>query len=135
LLKWILLALLSTHLVALEISLDGAQENFQAYSTLHIKESKRFLCQEEKNDYDVTVKIICAFTKKPSQLIKSLQNSFFSISSKSQNETFFLIITTHEKMKLFPMVFDLSKEDDVYQADVKLSKHWMIVGYKKDFPL
>ena len=37
-------------------------------------------------------------------------------------------------MKLFPMVFNLSQENDVYQANVKLSKHWMIVGYKDKLP-
>jgi len=134
LLKWILFSLLFTNLFALEISIDGAQENFETYSTLHIKDSKNFLCQEEKNDYDKVTKIVCAFAKQPSELIRTIQNNFFEISSVIKKKTFFLIIRPYKKMKLFPIVFNLSKEDDVYQPNVKLSQHWMIIGYKKKLP-
>ncbi|MEA3227486.1 MAG: flagellar protein, partial [Campylobacterota bacterium] len=38
------------------------------------------------------------------------------------------------KIKLFPMAFNLINETDVYQPNVKISKHWMIVGYKDKLP-
>ena len=133
-LKWILFALISLNLSALEVSLTGAKEDFQSYSTHHLKNKNSFLCQESTNEFYEVTKIVCAFNKKPIGKIKELQNSFFKIKNKIKNKTFFLIITPFEKMKLYPMVFDMTKDSSVYQADVKLSKHWMIVGYKDKLP-
>jgi len=134
LLKYILLALLPFNLLALEVSLSSAKENFQQYSTLHLKDDKPFLCQEIKDDFEQVTQIVCAFNKKPSSKIKELQNSFFKIENKTKNKTFFLIITPFQKIKQYPMVFDMTKDTTVYQANVKLSKHWMIVGYKDKLP-
>ncbi|RLA80173.1 MAG: flagellar protein [Epsilonproteobacteria bacterium] len=137
-LKWTLSLLLftisSSSLFALEISLNGAKENFKAYSTLHLTDNSRFLCQEEKDDFEVVTQIVCAFVKKPSQEIKKLQNNFFRLESKINKGTFFLIITPIQKIKLYPIVFDLTKENSVYQANVKVSNHWMIVGYEDKLP-
>lgn len=133
-LKYILLALLPFNLLALEVSLSSAKENFQQYSTLHLKDDKPFLCQEIKDDFEQVTQIVCAFNKKPSSKIKELQNSFFKIENKTKNKTFFLIITPFQKIKQYPMVFDMTKDTTVYQANVKLSKHWMIVGYKDKLP-
>ncbi|MCD6173337.1 MAG: flagellar protein [Sulfurimonas sp.] len=132
--KWILFTLLSLNLFALEVSLTGAKEDFTSYSTFHLKDNNPFLCQETKNDFNEITQIVCAFNKKPSTKIKELQNNFFKIQNKIQNKTFFLIITPYYKIKLYPMIFDMTKEVSVYQADVKLSKHWMIVGYKDKLP-
>ncbi|MDQ7046052.1 MAG: flagellar protein [Sulfurimonas sp.] len=133
-LKWILFSLLSFNLFGLEISLAGAKENFQNYSTLHLKDTKPFLCQEVKNDFKIVIKIVCAFNEKPSSSIKNLQNSFFKIENKIKKKTFFLIITPFKKLKLYPMIFNMTKDDTVYQANVKLAPHWMIVGYNKELP-
>ena len=134
-LKYILLLpFLFFSLSALEISLDSAKENFQTFSILHFKDSKNFLCQEETNDFKEVTKIICAFSKKPSQKIRKIQNSFFKIDSTIKNNTFFLIIEPNYKIKLFPMVFNLIDEIEVYQPNVKLSSHWMIIGYKEKLP-
>jgi len=132
--KWILFALIPFNLFALEVSLTGAKENFQNYSTFHLKDDKPFLCQEMKNDFKEVVQVVCAFNKKPSTKIKELQNSFFKIENKIKKKTFFLIITPFQKIKLYPMIFDMTKDITVYQADVKLSKHWMIVGYTDKLP-
>ncbi len=128
------LALFSPTLCALEISLDSAKEDFQTYSTLHLKDSNAFLCQEEKDDFEVTTKIICAFSKKPSQKIKKLQNDFFTLENRVVKGTFFLIVTPIRKIKLYPMIFDFTKDDEAYQANVKMSNHWMIIGYKEKLP-
>ena len=135
-LKWILflLMLISSISFALEVSLTGAKENFQSYSTFHLKDDKPFLCQEMKNDFKEVVQIVCAFNKKPSTKIKELQNSFFKIENKTKNKIFFLIITPFYKIKLYPMIFDMTKDAAVYQADIKLSKHWMIIGYTEKLP-
>lgn len=136
--KWILFLLLLVNIpstsFALEVSLTGAKENFQNYSTFHLKDDKPFLCQEMKNDFHEVTQIVCAFNKRPTTKIKELQNSFFKIENKIQNKTFFLVITPFQKIKLFPMIFDMTKEKTVYQANVELSKHWMIVGYVDKLP-
>jgi hypothetical protein len=129
-----LFTLVSLNLCALDISLQGAKENFQNYSILHIKEKNKFLCEAKKNDFDVTTKIICAFSQSPTKKLKALQNDFFKIETKISKGTFFVIVTPYKKMKLYPVVFDLSKDESVYEADVKLSSHWMIVGYNEELP-
>lgn len=82
----------------------------------------------------MTTKIVCAFSKKPSQKIKKLENDFFQISTTISKDNFFLIIKPFYKIKLYPMVFTLDKDDEIYDADVKLSNHWMIIGYKEKLP-
>ncbi len=124
----------SIPLFALEISLESAKENFQNYSTLQIKDSTQFLCQETKNDLDVVTEIACAFTKQPSRKFKTLQNDYFTVTSNIKNNTFFLVITPYQKMKLFPIIFNLSKDEVVFQGNVQLSQHWMIIGYKDKLP-
>ncbi len=133
-LRWIPFFLLCSNLFALEVTMTSAKENFQDYSTLHIKEKDKFICEATKDDFDETRKIICAFTKEPTQKFRILQNNFFEVNTMLKNETFFLIITPKYKMKLFPMIFTLSKEDAVYDASVKISDHWMVVGYKDVLP-
>ncbi|MGE0738781.1 tetratricopeptide repeat protein [Sulfurimonas sp.] len=130
----LLLLFFLTPLFALDISLQGAKENHQSYSTLHISDKDKFLCQEFKDDFDNVIKIVCAFSKFPSQKIQKLQNSFFEIESEIKKETFFLIIKPYEKMKLVPIVFDLTKDETLFGANVELSNHWMIVGYKEKIP-
>ena len=130
-LKLLLFSFLTLNLFALELSISGAKENFSSYSTLHLKDTTPFLCEESRNDFHEVTKIVCAFTKKPPKKMRSLQNSFFKIENVVKNKTFFLIITPYQKLKLYPMIFDMTKDTAVYQPDVKLTKHWMIVGYKK----
>ena len=137
-LRYILFALFinfyTLNLFALEISLSGAQENFQPYSTLHIKDSDQFLCQEIKNDFGDVEKIVCAFSREPTQKLRDLENDFFKITSQMKNKTFFVIITPYYKMKLYSMVFNLSQDDTVFSVDAKLSNHWMIIGYTQKIP-
>lgn len=124
----------SLNVFALEISLESAKANFQPYSTFHLKDNTPFLCQEKLDDFGITTEVICAFSKKPSQKIRKIQNDFFEIDTAIKESGYFLIIKPNHKMKLFPLVFDMIHESDVYKADVKLSKHWMLVGYLTKLP-
>ena len=133
-LKLLLFSFLSLNLFALEISMTGAKEDFTAYSTLHLKDDTPFLCQETKDDFHEVTQIVCAFTKKPPKTIKTLQNSFFKIENTIKKKTFFLIITPYKKIKLYPMVFDMTKDKAVYQSDVKIATHWMVIGYNDKLP-
>ncbi|RLA73339.1 MAG: flagellar protein [Epsilonproteobacteria bacterium] len=132
--RWILFFLLSINTFALEISFTGAKEDFQDYSTLHLTDSNPFLCQEILDDFNEITQVVCAFNKQPAGKIKDLQNSFFKIESKIQKKTFFLIITPYQKLKLFPLIFNMTKEKSVFQAKVKLAKHWMLLAYKEKMP-
>ncbi|QOY54358.1 flagellar protein [Candidatus Sulfurimonas marisnigri] len=138
-LKTILLILLLSNistplLFALEISIQGAKENHQDFSTLHLRDEDKFLCQDMKNDFDEIVKIVCAFSKSPSQKLKKIQNNFFEITTEVNKKTFFLIIKPYQKMKLLPIEFNLTKDDTVFSSNVKLSNHWMLIGYKNKLP-
>ena len=134
-LKWILFALLSTNLLALEISMDSAKDNFTRYSSLHLSDKKEFVCQEMKDDFLVVTEIICAFSKRPSQEIKKLQNDFFKVDTFIQKDTFFITVKPFYKIKLTADIFDLSKENSVYAADVVKSNSWIILGYRDKLPL
>ena len=133
-LKILLFSFLTFNLFALELSITGAKENFSPYSTLHLKDSSPFLCQETKNDFNIVTKIVCAFAKKPPRKMRLLQNNFFKIENIVKKKTFFIMITPYHKIKLYPMIFDMTVNKAVYQPDVSLAKHWMIVGYKDTLP-
>lgn len=133
-LKYLLLTLLSFNLFALEISLTGAKEDFSDYSTLHLKDLTPFLCEEIIDDFKIVTKVVCAFNKRPSLKVKDLQNSFFKIENKVKKKTFFLIITPFKNLKLYPMIFDMTKDVSLYQANVKMSRHWMLVAYEDKLP-
>ena len=132
--KFLLLTLLSINLFSLEISILSAKERYTKYSTLHIKDENRFSCKEIKDDFEVVTKIICSFSKQPSSKFENLQNDFFSVTSVNKKSTFFIVIKPFEKIKLFPMIFNFTKDDTVFNGDVKLASHWMIVGYKEKLP-
>jgi len=135
LLKWILLAFFSLHAFALEISIDSAKDNFTKYSTLHIWDKNNFICHRIKNDFNEVTEVLCAFSKRPAQEIKHLQNSFFKVDTFTKKDTFFISIKPFYKIKLLPNIFDLTKDDAVFNADVSLSNRWSIIGYKDKFPL
>jgi tetratricopeptide (TPR) repeat protein len=130
-----LLIFASLQVSALEISINSGVDNFQKYSILHIRNSQNFTCESLKNDFEVTTKIICAYKKKPAQLIKKLQNDFFKIDTRIQDDTFFLIITPYKKIELIPIAFNLTKDDSVYSPKVNFTRHWMVLGYKDKLPL
>ena len=134
-LKWILLTLILTNSFALEISIDSAKDNFIKYSTLDIRDTQRFTCKEIRNDFGAVKEIICTFAKKPSRNLKHIQNDFFKVDTIVEKEKFYVIIRPFYKIKLIPEIFDLTKDDEVFSAEVKSAKHWSALGYKKKFPL
>ncbi len=133
--KTILLALLCVHTFALDISMDSAKDDFSTYSILKITDTKRFICQKMKDDFTITNEVICAFSKKPSSIIKTLQNEFFRVHTFIKEDTFFISIKPIYKIKLIADIFDLSTENNIYHADVSLSNRWTIIGYKENIPL
>jgi len=135
LLKWILFISLCIPSFALEIIVDSAKDDFIKYSTLHLNAATPFSCQTIKNDFDITTKVICAFSKKPSQNIKNFQNDFFRVSTLIKKDTFFIIIKPVYKLKLFSNIFDLTKDATVFSTEASSAKSWTLLGYKKKIPL
>ena len=134
-LKWILFFTLFFNLEALEISMDSAKDNFIKYSILQLSDSKDFICEEIKNDFEETTEIVCAFSKRPSQNIQTLQNDFFRVNTFIKEKTFFISVKPLYKVKLISEVFDLTKDDSTFDSSVTISKRWMIIGYKDKLPL
>ena len=115
--------------------MNSAKDNFSRYSTLHLSDSKDFVCQEMKDDFLITTEIICAFSKRPSQSIQKLQNDFFKVNTFIKKDTFFITIKPFYKIKLIDDIFDLRVENTVYEADVIRAKSWIVLGYKDKLPL
>lgn len=134
-LKWILLAFVLTNSFALEISIDSAKDNFIKYSTLDIRDNERFTCKEIKNDFDAVKEIKCVFSKRSSRKLKHIQNDFFKVDTAFEKDKFVVIIKPYYKIKLIAEIFDLSKDDEVFNVHVSSSNHWTVLGYKKKFPL
>lgn len=121
-------------LFALEVTLLSGKEGHEKFSTMHIKEKQSFTCQEILNDLDQVSKIVCAFSKKPPQPFRDLQNDFFVVKQEIKNQIFFLIITPIHKIKLYSIVFDLHKDESLFNANPSLSNHYIIIGYKNNLP-
>ena len=133
--KWILLSLIPVLSFALEIYIDSAKDNFQKYSTLYINNNEKFICQAIKNDFEETQEVICAFNKKPFSNIRNIQNDFFKVNSFINKGTFYIKIIPIHKAKLIPEYFDLTVDNNIYKADVTLSKRWVLIGYDGKIPL
>jgi tetratricopeptide (TPR) repeat protein len=136
--KWMLLTLLllsQNNLFALEISMDSAKDNFNKYSTLQLSDENEFICQEMKNDFDITTEIVCAFSKRPAKNISNLQNDFFKVNTLIKDDTFFLSIKPIHSIKLISELFNLVTDDTTFGAEATLSNRWMVLGYKDKLPL
>ncbi len=134
-LKRLLLFIIPLYLNALEISFQAGKENFNKYTLLHVKASDPFICEPQTDDFNNITKVICAFSKRPEQTLKSLGDDFFKVISEVKKGTFFLIVTPVHKMKLLPDVVNVASEDTFFQSKVRLSRSWVMVGYKEKFTL
>ena len=134
-LKWILFFTLTSQIFALEISIDSAKDDFKRYSTLKLTNNLPFLCQVSKDDFMVTTEVVCAFSKRPSKVIQRLQNDFFKVDTFIKKDTYFIRVQPYYKIKLVADVFDLTKDNSVYDAEVTISKRWTIIGYKDELHL
>ncbi|MBU0631991.1 flagellar protein [bacterium] len=123
------------YLYSLEITFQAGKEEFSKYTILHVRGKTPFICEPQFDDFNNINKVICAFSKKPDELFKPLNDDFFNVVSELKRNTFFLIITPTYKMKFLPDVFDLTEDTTIFKSDVKLANSWLMVGYKEKFPL
>ncbi len=131
----LLFFLFSSSLFALEIRLLDAKEAQERYSVVNITNSTPFLCQLQKDSFGVDKELVCAFSEHPKPPFKTLHSDFFTIVPKEIGGNFFLIL--HAKHRLFakPIIFDLTKDDEVFKEKTATAAHWVVVGYKKKLPL
>ncbi len=116
-------------LFALTISIQTGKEAQQSFSIIHIHDDALFQCQATKDSFQVTTEITCIFDKIPAKNIGELNNNFFHITTTIANKKFIVRITPYEKLDLYPILFDLQQDNDIYDVESNTSKHWSIVGY------
>lgn len=131
---WIALSL-CLPLFGLELSLQSGKEEGEKYSILHLRHTTAFSCQATNDEFGETRRVECRFPTAPKQTFSPIDNGLLSVKGSSTAQGYTITILPKSKMTLFPEVFDLSKESQTYQSDVKKAKHWNVVGYTKTLPL
>lgn len=131
---WIILSLWFP-LFALELTVQSGKENRENYSVLHLRDTSPFACQTFINDFGDTKRIDCRFPKPPKQNFPPIDNEKFTVTASASAQGYTITILPKFKMKLIPLVFNLSNESESYQSDVKKARHWSVVGYTNKLPL
>jgi len=131
---WIALSL-CLPLFGLELSLQSGKEEGEKFSIFHLRHSTPFECQATNNEFGETRRVDCYFKTAPKQNFSPIDNGLLRVSASSTPKGYTITILPKSKMMLFPEVFDLSKESQTYQSDVKNAAHWNVVGYTKTLPL
>lgn len=121
-------------LSSFELSIQTGKEENQPFSILHLEDNLPFLCRAQKNDFELTIEVICAFDRRPDKPMETLNNNFFYITSTVKDENFFLIIRPHLRMELLPVLFDLTRDNTTFIADTERAQHWNIIAYEKSNP-
>ncbi|MDP3292061.1 MAG: hypothetical protein Q8M43_08520 [Sulfuricurvum sp.] len=131
---WIALSL-CLPLFGLELSLQSGKEEGEKFSILHLRHTTPFVCQATNNEFGETRRVDCRFSTAPKQSLSPIDNGLLSVSASSTPKGYTITILPKSKMMLVPEMFDLSKESQTYQSDVKKARHWNVVGYTKTLPL
>lgn len=131
---WIILSL-CLPLFGLELSIQSGKEGGEKFSILHLRHSAPFSCQATNDEFGETRRIECRFASSPKHSFSPIDNNQLSVSASSTSKGYIITILPKSKMKLLPIAFDLSKESQTYQNDVKNTTHWSIVGYRSKAPL
>ena len=116
------------------MSVQTGKEAQQNFSVIHIRDNTLFQCQAKKDSFNVTTEITCIFDNIPSKNIGELNNNFFHITTDIENKQFIIRITPYKKFDLYPILFDLQKDNDLFYAQSSTSQHWSIVGYEEVNP-
>lgn len=128
------LLLITAQLFSLELSINSAKEANQNYSILHIKDKEPFLCQEIKNEFEVVTKSVCTFVKIPRGAIAPVSSEFFEITSGIEKNSLTITIKPKKRSKLIPIIFNLTKDETIFNPKIKRSNHWTIIGFNDAMP-
>ncbi|MDD2780792.1 flagellar protein [Sulfuricurvum sp.] len=131
---WIILSLCFP-LFALELSVQSGKEGGEPFSVLHLRNASPFTCQPTNNEFGETKRIDCHFSTPPKQNFSPINNTQLSVTSSKSAQGYTITILPKSKMKLVPVVFDLSTESQTYQSNVKNATHWSVIGYHTKLPI
>ncbi|MDD5717554.1 MAG: flagellar protein [Sulfuricurvum sp.] len=132
--QWIALCLWLP-LCALELSVQSGKEEGEKYSILHIRNTDPFACHASNDEFGETKRVDCQFPVSPKQSFPTISNSQLIVSASSTAQGYTITITPKSKMKLIPILFNLTNEVETYQVNVNNAKHWSILGYQSTPPL
>lgn len=122
-------------LFSLELSVQSGKEDGEAYSVLHLIHPTPFSCQSTENEFGITKRVDCRFATPPKQSFSPISNTQFTVSASMPSGVYTVTVIPKSKLKLLPVNFDLTKETQTYQSDVKSAAHWSVIGYHDKFPL
>lgn len=131
---WILLSL-CLPLFGLELSIQSGKEGGEKYSILHLRHTVAFSCQSSENEFGETKRIDCRFPTPPKQSFSPIDNGQMIISASSGAQGYTITILPKSKIKLIPVLFDLTKGGETYQNNAKKALHWNVIGYQNTLPL
>lgn len=131
---WIILCL-CIPLYAMELSIQSGKEDGVPYSVLHLRHSTPFTCEATQNEFGEEKRIECRFSTPSRQTFPPINNAYLNLKGTSSPNGYTITVTPKAKMKLIPVVFDLSKEPQTYRSQVKNSDHWTVIGYAENLPL
>lgn len=131
---WIILSL-CLPLFGLELSIQSGKEEGEKFSILHLRHTVPFACEATENEFGETRRIDCRFPTAPKQSFSPINNGQLTITSSSTSKGYTITVLPKSKMKLIPVLFDLTKTGETYQNNVKKALHWNIIGYKNTLPL
>jgi tetratricopeptide (TPR) repeat protein len=121
-------------LVALEISISHGMDKNQTYAVIDLYHKEPFTCIDKKDPYGNIASIICQFKKKPAKEIQPVENDFFILNTRLDQNYFFLIIKAKFKIYYKPIIFNLAEEKRIFSPKTATAKRWVIVGYKEKLP-
>lgn len=122
-------------LCALELSVQSGKEEGEKFSILHLQNASPFTCNATDDEFGETKRIDCYFSSPPKQTFVPINNTQLSVTSSTTARGYTITILPKSKMKLMPIVFDLSKVPQTYQHNIQKALHWSVVGYQKNLPL
>ncbi len=131
---WILFSL-CLPLAAMELTLQSGKEASKPYSILNLKHSAPFECSSVKNEFGETTRVDCRFTPVAPQQFAPIDNPFFKVTGTASKGAYTVSVTAKQKMRLFPVAFDLTKAPQTYQSSALKSKQWSLLGYSEALPL
>ncbi|MDD2367787.1 MAG: tetratricopeptide repeat protein [Sulfuricurvum sp.] len=131
---WIALCLCFP-LFALELSIQTGKEEGATFSILHLQNAFPFTCDATNDEFGETRRIDCRIPQATKQTFSPINNAQFSITGVSSPQGYSITILPKAKMKLIPLAFDLSKETETFQGNIRKAKHWSVVGYTQTLPL
>lgn len=131
---WIILSF-CLPLFGLDLSIQVGKEKGETFSVLHLRHSTPFTCQPTIDEFGEIRRVDCRFSTPPKQSFSPIDNEQLKISAAASSKGYVISVVPKGKMRLMPINFDLTKEAQTYQNEVKSAAHWSVVGYKNTFPL